>query len=119
MDDQNRAGWYALYLSITQNITPARAISTMEGRRRGGRPLSWEQFVAAYHAGEQKIRSQRLRRNRSEKVREYQREYRRSHPLTSEQRERRRQYMKAYRDANRPGRSSRLGQRTPAPGTGD
>ena len=95
--NDNRAGWYALYLSITQNISPSRALSIIEGRRVGIRPLSWEQFLAAYRAGEERLAAERLKRSRSEKTRDYQRQYRQLHPLTEEQRARRREYLKAYR----------------------
>lgn len=100
MNDENRAGWYALYLSITQNITPARSIAIMEGRRNGIRPLSWDQFLTVYREGEAKLRAAQSRHCRSEKVRNYQREYRRIHPLTEAQRASRREYLKAYRAAH-------------------
>jgi hypothetical protein len=105
MATERCTGWYALYLSITQNLSATQALDVLEGRKKAGRRLTWEQFLAAWRAGEEKLAEQGRRRSSSEKTREYQREYRRSHPLTEEQRQKRREYLRRYRDARRPGRA--------------
>jgi hypothetical protein len=97
MKDDNRAGWYALYLSITQNLSPARALSAMEGRKRNFKPLSWEEFITVYRAGEARLREMQRKRNGCEKTRAYQREYRKTHPMSAEQRLKRAEYLRMYR----------------------
>jgi hypothetical protein len=101
MKVDNQAGWYALYLSITQNVSPAHAKAALEGKRRDIRRLSWEEFVQVYHENEERLRLIRKSRNNSEKARTYQREYRRNHPMNEEQRIKRRAYLRRYREAKR------------------
>jgi len=101
MKDDNQTGWYALYLSITQGITPAHAMAAMEGRRRDIRRLTWEEFVAVYRANEEKLHIAQRKRNSTEKSRRYQREYRKNHPMNEEQRKKRVEYLKKYREAKR------------------
>jgi hypothetical protein len=101
MKDDNRMGWYALYLSITQNISPAHAMAAMEGKRRDIRRLAWDEFVKIYRENEEKLRQAQRKRNSSEKSRAYQREYRRSHPMNEEQKKRRAAYLRRYREAKR------------------
>lgn len=101
MKDDNQTGWYALYLSITQNISPAHAMAAMEGKRRDIHRLSWEEFVAVYRESEERLRLAQRKRNSSEKARAYQREYRRRHPMNEEQKKRRTAYLRRYREAKR------------------
>jgi hypothetical protein len=101
MNEDNRVGWYALYLSITQSVSPAKALAAMEGRRRDIRRLSWEEFVKLYRENEEKLRLTQRKRNCSEKTRAYQREYRRAHPLNEEQKKRRAAYLRKYRAIKR------------------
>jgi hypothetical protein len=101
MKDDNQTGWYALYLSITQNVSPAHAMAAMEGKRRDIKKLSWADFVRIYRENEEKRRLQQRKRNSTESAKQYQREYRRSHPLNAEQHKRRAEYLRKYREARR------------------
>jgi len=101
MKDDNQTGWYALYLSITQNVSPAHAMAAMEGKRRDIKRLSWAEFVRVYRENEEKLRLSRRKRNSTENAPRYQREYRRSHPLNAEQHRRRAEYLRQYREAKR------------------
>ena len=101
MKDENRTGWYALYLSITQNVSPAHAMAAMEGKRRNISPLTWEEFVRIYRNNEERLRLARRVRNSSEKTRAYQREYRRNHPMNEEQKKKRAAYLRRYRECEK------------------
>jgi hypothetical protein len=111
MKDDNQTGWYALYLSITQNISPARAMAAMEGKRSDIKRLTWEEFVEIYRENEERLHLAQRRRNSSEKSRAYQRDYRRNHPMNEEQKKRRAAYLRRYREAKR----KKLGSNSGAP----
>lgn len=101
MKEENQAGWYALFLSITQNITPSRALLAMEGRRKGLHRFTWEEFVRVYRESEEMLREGQRKYRSTDRCRAYQREYRRQHPVTAEQSLRRAEYLRKYRAAKK------------------
>lgn len=73
-DDQ--IGWWALALAITQNLSAARALNAMQGRGRV-EPLTWQELVRRTLEAERLRQERRRRQAKSQRAREYQREYKR------------------------------------------
>ena len=77
MQEGMREGWYALFLSIRLNLTPAQALRAISGRSPTPRYLTREELTALYDEQEC-LRKERMRRRRkTPRALAYQREYQR------------------------------------------
>ena len=77
MQEGMREGWYALFLSIRLNLTPAQAVRAISGHSPTPRYLTREELTALYDEQE-RLRKERMRRRRkTPRALAYQREYQR------------------------------------------
>ncbi len=81
MQEGMREGWYALFLAIRLNLTPAQALRAINGHSPTPRYLTREELTALYEEQE-RLRKERMRHRRQTPQelayqREYQRRYRR------------------------------------------
>lgn len=87
MEQGMREGWYALFLAIRLNLTPAQALRAINGRSPTPRYLTREQLTALWEEQEHLRRERMARRRRTPQALRYQREYqRRYRKLRSAQR---------------------------------